>query len=204
MRGFLSMVAVGDATEAADGRSCRLLAQRAAGLAEEDVVEARLLSEIEVRLEAGAVEHAEQLRDRGLAAVDVQPDQAALAVVAPRGRTAGLDGVRTFAPPPLTPSVTTSPATCLLELVGRALGHDPAVVDDREAIGQRVGLLEVVGREEDGRPLLAELRGSRPTCALGPAGRDRSSARRGTGPAAGGRCRGRHRAGDASRRNMSE
>jgi hypothetical protein len=31
------------------------------------------------------------------------------------------------------------------------------VVDDREAVAQRVGLLEVVGGEEDRRPQLAEL-----------------------------------------------
>ena len=38
-----------------------------------------------------------------------------------------------------------------LELVGGALGHDLAVVDDRQPVAQRVGLLEVVGRQEDGR-----------------------------------------------------
>ena len=43
-----------------------------------------------------------------------------------------------------------------LELVGGALGDDLAVVDDREAVGQGVGLLEVVGRQEDRRALLAE------------------------------------------------
>ena len=43
-----------------------------------------------------------------------------------------------------------------LELVRRALGHDPAVVDDREAVAQRVGLLEVVGRQEDGGAGLAQ------------------------------------------------
>ena len=43
-----------------------------------------------------------------------------------------------------------------LELVGRALGDDPAVVDDRQPVGQRVGLLEVVGREEDRRARLAQ------------------------------------------------
>jgi hypothetical protein len=45
----------------------------------------------------------------------------------------------------------------LLQLVGRALGDDPALIDDREPIGERVGLLEVVGREEDGRAGLAQV-----------------------------------------------
>ena len=43
-----------------------------------------------------------------------------------------------------------------LQLVRGALGHDQPVVDDGEAIGERVRLLEVVGGQEDRRPLLAE------------------------------------------------
>ena len=35
-----------------------------------------------------------------------------------------------------------------LQLRRRALGHDPAVVDDADAVGQHVGLLEVLRREE--------------------------------------------------------
>ena len=37
----------------------------------------------------------------------------------------------------------------LLELVGRAEGEDPAVVDDRDPVAQLVGLGHVVGRQED-------------------------------------------------------
>jgi hypothetical protein len=44
-----------------------------------------------------------------------------------------------------------------LELARRALGDDLAVVDDRQAVAQRVRLLEVVGREEDGGAGFAEL-----------------------------------------------
>ena len=44
-----------------------------------------------------------------------------------------------------------------LERVGRALGHDPAVVDDREAVGERVGLLEVMRGQEDRGPQLAQV-----------------------------------------------
>src|SRR2546421_713217 len=38
------------------------------------------------------------------------------------------------------------------ELAGRALDHDPAVLDDRHAVGERLRLLEVVRRQEDGLP----------------------------------------------------
>jgi len=41
-----------------------------------------------------------------------------------------------------------------LELLGRALGDDPAARDDREAVGQAVRLLEVVRRQEDGQRLV--------------------------------------------------
>ena len=37
-----------------------------------------------------------------------------------------------------------------LQLVGRAEGEDPAVVDDRDPVAQLVGLGHVVGRQEDG------------------------------------------------------
>jgi hypothetical protein len=38
----------------------------------------------------------------------------------------------------------------------RALGDDPACCDDAQPIGEPVGLLEVLCREEDGRPLVAQ------------------------------------------------
>ena len=44
-----------------------------------------------------------------------------------------------------------------LQLVGRAAGHDRPVVDHEDAVAERVGLVEVVGGEEDRRPpLLAQ------------------------------------------------
>ena len=46
-------------------------------------------------------------------------------------------------------------AQLALELVRAALGHDPAVVDDGQPAGQAVGLLQVVGGEQDGEPLRA-------------------------------------------------
>ena len=46
-------------------------------------------------------------------------------------------------------------ADARLQLVGRPLGHDLAVVDDPDAVGEDVGLLEVLGRQEDGDAVLA-------------------------------------------------
>ena len=43
-----------------------------------------------------------------------------------------------------------------LELLGRAVGDDLAVVHDHHAVAQRVRLLEVVRREEDGRAAFAQ------------------------------------------------
>ncbi len=42
-----------------------------------------------------------------------------------------------------------------LELLGGARGHDLAVVDDPEVVGELVGLFEVLGGEEDGHALVA-------------------------------------------------
>ena len=42
-----------------------------------------------------------------------------------------------------------------LQLRRRALGDDPAVVDDPDAVGEHVGLLEVLRRQEDGHALVA-------------------------------------------------
>ena len=48
-------------------------------------------------------------------------------------------------------------AELVLELVGRALGDHAAVVDDRDLVGQVVGLLEVLRRQEDRGALPHEL-----------------------------------------------
>ena len=40
-----------------------------------------------------------------------------------------------------------------LQLVGGAAGDDPAVVDDGDAVGQLVGLFQVLGGEQEGRAL---------------------------------------------------
>ena len=54
-----------------------------------------------------------------------------------------------------------------LELPRRALGDHRAVVDDRDAVGELVGLVEVLGAEQDRRARLLRARGRcpRPGCA---------------------------------------
>src|SRR3954447_8560224 len=42
------------------------------------------------------------------------------------------------------------------QLAGRALGEDPAVLDDRHAVGERLRLVEIVGGEQHGLPELAQ------------------------------------------------
>ena len=83
---------------------------------------------------------------------------------------------------------------------GRALGDDLAVVDDPDAVGEHVGLLEVLGGEEDGDAVvLREPREPPPRARSGSGCRGRSSARRGRGCAGGARARARGRAGASSR-----
>ena len=48
-------------------------------------------------------------------------------------------------------------ADAVLQLVGRAVGDDGAAVDDRDAVGEPLGLVEVLGRQQDGRALRDEV-----------------------------------------------
>ena len=90
-----------------------------------------------------------------------------------------------------------------LERARRALGDDLAVVDDPDPVGEPVGLLEVLGGQEDGHPLLdREPLRPPPRASCGSAGRGRSSARRGRGSGGCGRGPARGR-GDASCRPSS-
>ena len=43
-----------------------------------------------------------------------------------------------------------------LDLRGRAVGDEPAVIQDEHAIRQRIGLLEVVGRQQNRAPFIDE------------------------------------------------
>ena len=82
-------------------------------------------------------------------------------------------------------SVTSTPlaADAALELVGGALGDHAAAVDDRDPVGEPVGLVEVLRRQQHGRAVADELLDRRPTGRAASAGRGRWSARPGTAPA---------------------
>ena len=62
-----------------------------------------------------------------------------------------------------------------LELVGRALGRDPAVVQQRDPVGELVGLLQVLGGEEDrdaaGHQVADDLPHGAPAARVQPGGR---------------------------------
>ena len=94
-------------------------------------------------------------------------------------------------------------ADLALELAGVAAGDDPAVVDDHDVVGQAVGLLEVLGGEQDGRALGRRACRARPTARCGRAGRGRWSARRGTAPRGGPPAWRPGRGGAACRRSRS-
>ena len=106
-------------------------------------------------MHAGLVERADDVGEL-LAAVRVEPD---------RGALRGAGNQLTEGPKQLDGAV----AVCVVgghHLDGRAAdlglegvrcpgGDDLAVVDDPEVVGELVGLLEVLGGEEDGHPLVA-------------------------------------------------
>ena len=68
-------------------------------------------------------------------------------------------------------------ADALLQRLRRVEGEDPAVVHDRDAVAELVGLLHVVRREQDRLPLVVELGRGCPTARAGSGGRVRRSAR---------------------------
>ena len=90
-----------------------------------------------------------------------------------------------------------------LELVGRALGDHRAVVDHDDLVGEAIGLVEVLGRQQHGRALLDAALDRLPQAEPRCAGPVRSSARRGTAPAGGRRARRPGRAAAACRRSRS-
>ena len=101
-------------------------------------------------------------------------------------------------------TVTTSwaPPTWRFSGPGVASGDDPAVVDHHDVVREAVGLLEVLGGQQDGRPRPPASR-ARPTARCGRAGPARWSARRGTAPRAGRRASRPGRGGGACRRSRS-
>ena len=127
--------------------------ERAAGLREEDVVERRLVQPQVGDLQALGVERADDVGERLLGLAQAHRDAldraAAIlaealehAATAARSARVGGDRLERRAP------------DLGLQLGRRALGDDLAVVDDADAVGEDVGLLEVLRGEEHGHAVV--------------------------------------------------
>ena len=115
----------------------------AAGEGEEHVVEVGGVDGQLVHLDAGASSRS----SRGAASATVpSPGTCRQRLVVPAGVASGRAAVR---PRSANRSRTWPPGTQPLELVGGALGDDPAAVEHRDPVGELVGLLQVLGGEED-------------------------------------------------------
>ena len=156
---------------------------------DEDVVERRPPDRDVVDADAGAVEPADRLGDPPRPRLSGSARIAALALRAVVGerderldRVVGGGAVGERHLEPLA-------ADAVLQLVRRALGDHLAVVDHGDAVGEAVGLVEVLGGEQHGRSRPRRAPRSSPTARAGCAGRARSSARRGRSPAGARRAR---------------
>ena len=118
-----------------------------AGEGEEDVIEVRGVDGQPLDLDGGAVELVEQgAQGRHVAVARHLQGQGLL--VAGRGGEQPAGGLELALPGEAQLDVPAGDAA--LELVGGALGHDPAVVKQRDPVGELVGLLQLLGGEEDG------------------------------------------------------
>ena len=127
--------------------------ERAPRLREEDVVERRL---VQVDLRGAEVLRVERAHDLRQCAVAVELDGER----AGTRRRLGAEAAEQPAQPlelvgRLGHDLDGRLADLRLQLRRRALGDDPAVVDDPDAVGEDIGLLEVLRREEDCDALLA-------------------------------------------------
>ena len=123
---------------------------RVPGQGEEHVVEGGLVHLDVVDGDAGAVEGPDDGGGQARAAADRRPQPPAVMAHVDRtgheGRQRHGRVVRRHAEGDLE----AGPAGAGLELPRRPVGDDPAVVDDHDAVGQLVGLVEVLGGEEQG------------------------------------------------------
>src|SRR5256714_1638808 len=131
------------------------LAQRAAGLGQEHVVEARPVQLDRGQPDAGTVEGAQDVRDGGGSRVDVEPQPVLGRLQLPHVRLVAeqLGRARCRTVDAHGHHVAGHLA---LEVVGRALGDDLAVIHDGDPVAQRVGLFEVVRGDEDRHALAAQ------------------------------------------------
>ena len=147
-----------------------------AGQGEEHVVEVGGVHGQLVGLDAGGVQPVEDGAQLALAAVagDLQRQRLVVAGDLAQRDGGGLVRGRVGEAQP-----DVSAGDEPLELLGGALGDDLAVVEHGDAVGEFVGLVQVLGGEEDGDAVGDELADDAATCCGGCAGRGRWSARRG-------------------------
>src|SRR5579884_1074428 len=132
-----------------------LVAQRVPGGAQEHVVQARTAERDRLQRQAGAVEQAEDGRQRRLAPLDVQADAVVLAARLAHERLRRQQR-RRGGRVAVHAEQHDVAGYLALERVGGALGDDLPVIDDRQAVAQRVGLLQVVRGQEHRRPTVAQ------------------------------------------------
>ena len=160
------------------------LVQLAPGLGQEDVVERRLVQLQVGHAQVGGVQRAHD-RDQVLAALQPHGGRARaapgrrepkrLSTSATASRSSRSTGVASTDGRPIS----------AFSALRRALGDDVPGVDDPDAVGQHVGLLEVLRGEEDGHAVLAREPGDLgPQVGAASTGRGPWSARRGTARAA--------------------
>ncbi|MEU9845806.1 universal stress protein, partial [Actinomadura sp. NPDC048032] len=125
---------------------------RVAGQGEEDVVEARLGHREVVEGDPGVGQRGDRPR-RLLGVADPHRQPVRIGVRARlHGQFAGEHLRRQGALPGiLEPQLQRAGADLGLQLPGRVLRDDPAVVQDRDPVGEPVGLVEVLRREQHGR-----------------------------------------------------
>ena len=124
-----------------------------AGQLEEDVVEGRSPHRDVVDPDPGVVQPLHGGGDRPLALGDRDPQHAPSSSGGCRGDLGQRRDRRLRLAGRLQRHLEALAADLVLQLVGGALGDHLAVVDHRDPVGEPVGLVEVLGREQHRRPL---------------------------------------------------
>src|SRR5512132_2362239 len=138
---------------AAAARLHRRRSPRASDLRQEHVVERRLVEPQVCNIDSRVVERPDDVGKADLSRIQTDRDALRRAAGIPEtgkhvGQSRRVVGIG-------RDRLDGRPADFSLELVGRALGDDVAVVDDPDAVGENVRLLEVLGCQKDGDLVLA-------------------------------------------------
>jgi hypothetical protein len=124
-----------------------------AGQLEKDVVERRAAQRDVVDPDPGLVEPPDRLGDRPAALAKRHPQRAVLEERAPVRDRSERGDCRLAVPAVVEANLETVAAASRLELVRGALGDHEPVVDHRDPVGETVGLVQVLGRQEHGGAL---------------------------------------------------